>query len=40
MTLILIKGNEWTFKYYGRVIMVEADTYSLAISAVLAEIRG
>jgi len=40
MTLIVIHKNEWTFRFYGRLITVQADTYCEAVSAVLDEIRG
>ena len=39
MTLILIHENEWSFRYYGRVVTVTAPTYSKAVSKVTKELR-
>jgi len=39
MTLILIHENEWSFRYYSRIITVTAPTYSKAVSKVTEELR-
>ena len=39
MTLIVINNNEWSFRYYGRIITVEAQNYSQAVSKVSQELR-
>jgi len=39
MTLILIHKNEWSFQCYGRVITVEAETYSQAVSILSKQLR-
>jgi len=39
MTLILIHENQWSFRYYGRVITVDAQNYSQAVSKVSKELR-
>ena len=39
MTLILIHDNQWAFRYYGRVITVNAQNYSQAVSKVSEELR-
>lgn len=39
MTLILIHENQWSFRYYGRVITVDAQNYSQAVTKVSKELR-
>ena len=39
MTLIVINNNEWSFRYYGRIITVEAQNYSQAVSKISQELR-
>ena len=39
MTLILIHGNQWSFRYYGRIVTVDAQNYSQAVNKVSKELR-
>jgi hypothetical protein len=39
MTLILVHDNQWSFRYYGRVITVDAQNYSQAVSKISQELR-
>lgn len=39
MTLILIHENQWSFNFYNRIITVEAQNYSQAVSKVSKELR-
>ena len=39
MTLILIHGTQWSFRYYGRIVTVDAQNYSQAVSKISQELR-
>ena len=39
MTLILVHNNQWSFRYYGRIITVDAQNYSQAVSKISQELR-
>ncbi len=39
MTLILVHNNQWSFRYYGRIVTVDAQNYSQAVSKISQELR-
>ena len=39
MTLILVHNNQWSFIYYGRIVTVDAQNYSQAVSKISQELR-
>ena len=39
MTLILVHNNQWSFRYYGRIVTVDAQNYSQAVNKISKELR-
>ena len=39
MTLILVHDNQWSFRYYGRIVTVDAQNYRQAVSKIAQELR-
>ena len=39
MTLILVHDNQWSFRYYRRIVTVDAQNYSQAVSKISQELR-
>ena len=39
MTLILVHDNQWSFRYYGRIVTVDAQNYSQAVSKISQEVK-